>query len=66
MKTLARSIVAMTRARSGALSVEQGLIAALVGVVIVSVVTTLSGTIDAPAANGEAGRAQGVDQGQQY
>lgn len=48
MNTLARSVLAMTRAKSGGVSVEQGLIAALIGVVIVSVVTTLSGTLEAP------------------
>lgn len=51
MNALARSVIAMTRSRAVAprVSVEQGLIAALVGVVIVSVVTTLSGTTDAGA-----------------
>lgn len=51
MHALARSVVAMTRSRAGGarVSVEQGLIAALVGVVIVSVVTTLSGTAGAGA-----------------
>jgi Flp pilus assembly pilin Flp len=50
MSTLVRSIVDMTRSRRGGVSVEQGLIAALVGVVIVSVVSTLSGTLEAPPA----------------
>lgn len=52
MSTLVRSIVDMTRSRRGGVSVEQGLIAALIGVVIVSVVSTLSGTLDAPPTQG--------------
>jgi Flp pilus assembly pilin Flp len=51
MKTLATALAKMGRARDGKMSVEHGLIAALLGVVIVSVVTTLSGTIETPRAD---------------
>jgi Flp pilus assembly pilin Flp len=39
----------LLRDRLGRVTIEQGLIAALVGVVTVSVVTTLTGVLDVPA-----------------
>jgi Flp pilus assembly pilin Flp len=44
-----KTLAALPRDRSGRVTVEQGLIAALVGVMVVSIVTTLSGTLDVPA-----------------
>ena len=45
------SLTSLSRAREGAATIEHGLIAALIGVVIVSVVTTLGATMDpAPGA----------------
>jgi Flp pilus assembly pilin Flp len=41
----------LLRNRSGRVTVEQGLIAALIGVVVVSIVTTLSGALQAPPAD---------------
>ena len=49
MDVLARALFSLTRARSGGATIEQGLIAALIGVVVVSVVTTLGATMDPPA-----------------
>ncbi len=49
MNVLARTLSSLTRARSGAATIEHGLIAALIGVVIVSVVTTLGARMDPPA-----------------
>lgn len=49
MKRFSRALSSFAQARRGAVTIEQGLIATLIGVVIVSVVTTLSGTMD-PAA----------------
>ena len=49
MKRLTRALLSFPHARRGGVTIEQGLIATLIGVVIVSVVTTLSATID-PAA----------------
>ena len=48
MDVLARALFSLSRARGGA-TIEQGLIAALIGVVVVSVVTTLGATMDPPA-----------------
>lgn len=45
-----RLVRTVLKDRAGAVSVEQGLIAALVGVVVVSIVTTLSGTLEPPPA----------------
>ncbi len=47
MHLLTRALSSLTRARGGAATIEHGLIAALIGVVIVSVVTTLGATMDA-------------------
>lgn len=44
-----KALAALPRDRSGRVTVEQGLIAALIGVMVVSIVTTLSGTLDVPA-----------------
>jgi Flp pilus assembly pilin Flp len=49
MDVLARALFSLTRARRGGATIEQGLIAALIGVVAVSVVTTLGATMDPPA-----------------
>lgn len=46
MHVLTRALTSLTRARSGAATIEHGLIAALIGVVIVSVVTTLGARMD--------------------
>lgn len=46
MNVLTRALFSLTRARGGAATIEHGLIAALIGVVIVSVVTTLGATMD--------------------
>lgn len=51
MTLLTRALSALPRDRDGRVSVEQGLIAALIGVVVVSIVTTLSGTLEAPSAH---------------
>jgi Flp pilus assembly pilin Flp len=50
MPLLTKALAALPRDRSGRITVEQGLIAALIGVMVVSIVTTLSGTLEAPAA----------------
>ena len=57
MRRLTRALLSFPLARRGGVTIEQGLIATLIGVVIVSVVTTLSGTMapgarDAAAAHG--------------
>jgi len=44
-----KTLAALPHDRSGRVTVEQGLIAALIGVMVVSIVTTLSGTLDVPA-----------------
>ena len=54
MQVFSRALSSLTRARGGAATIEQGLIAALIGVVIVSVVTTLGAKMDpAPGAAAE-------------
>ena len=57
MKRFTRALLSFSLARRGGVTIEQGLIATLIGVVVVSVVTTLSGTID------PASRAPGVADG---
>ena len=55
MHGLARAFCFLTRARDGGAKIEHGLIAALVGVVIVSVVTSLGARMEpAPATASEA------------
>ena len=51
MKRFTRALLSFPLARRGGVTIEQGLIATLIGVVIVSVVTTLSTTIDPAARN---------------
>ena len=57
MRRFTRALLSFPLARRGGVTIEQGLIATLVGIVIVSVVTTLSGTL------GPAARAPGVAEG---
>jgi len=48
MQLWMRTLALLPLERSGRVTVEQGLIAALIGVVVVSIVTTLSGVMEAP------------------
>jgi Flp pilus assembly pilin Flp len=53
MQLLTGKLAALSRDRAGKITVEQGLIAALIGVVVVSIVTTLSGTLETPLPGAE-------------